>query len=592
MLVYKDRVLESIDALVTGTGTLTLDGEVDGFRDFSAIGNGNQCFYSLWEVDADGNPNGGWEVGIGQYTSSGSLLARLNVLASSTAGSGAVPVIASKSAVVSGTGASVATNAPSGVAVGDLLILFLAFSGATAPTKPSTWDLLGLVASANSSIVVYTKRANGSSDDTPTVALAASSNHASSTYRITGAGDFELSVAVVDTTSDTDTSIDAFVCSGNNRLHLLAFNLPSSTTVSSWPFSLVSETSHTSSTGLSIGSAERDSGSASAGTATFTIATRKAWCNLLIKPAAYDRINLGSGTKRVMCTVAAAKIKLPDVQMFTTAGTHTWVKPPGCKLVEVVLIGGGGGGGSGRKGATADAGRTGGRSGAGGGITTGTFDADDLGAVETVTVAAGGTGGVSQTTNSTDGNAGTNGGASTFGNWLRAGAGAAGGGGTTANQGAAVAGGNDSLVSLAGGSAAGVTASTGVGASAANNTAARPTGGGAGGGLVQTTDALGAAGSGGTLTGSSVFPTAVAGGAAGTAGGAGGNGNTFEFLRGLTIGTGGGGGHGSATTDAGAGGNGGNYGAGGGGGGASKDATGNSGAGGDGATGACMVISS
>jgi hypothetical protein len=591
MLVYKDRVLESIDALVTGTGTLTLDGEVDGFRDFSAIGNGNQCFYSLWEVDADGNPNGGWEVGIGQYTSSGSLLARLRVLASSLSQqsiTGAYLQSATSSSDLS-TYTFSAQNL--GTAASDRYIIVGVTHRGTGVISTVTVDGIAaaeLVVIANGSTQVGLYLASvptGTSGDV-VVTLSTTTNRCGvHMWRAVGLGE----------ASAFDTlAIAANILQGAVEVPAGGFTVAVALNSQSDTFTWTGLTEdHDSVADVTMSAASKSSSSAEGITVSLSYGTGANIPALAVASfAPQTRINLGSGTKRVMCTVAAAKIKLPDVQMFTTAGTHTWVKPPGCKLVEVVLIGGGGGGGSGRKGATADAGRTGGRSGAGGGITTGTFDADDLGAVETVTVAAGGTGGVSQTTNSTDGNAGTNGGASTFGNWLRAGAGAAGGGGTTANQGAAVAGGNDSLVSLAGGSAAGVTASTGVGGSAANNTVARPTGGGSGGGLVQTTDALGAAGSGGTLTGSSVFPNAVAGGAAGTAGGPGGNGNTIEFLRGLTIGTGGGGGHGSATTDAGAGGNGGNYGAGGGGGGASKDATGNSGAGGDGATGACMVISS
>ena len=37
----------------------------------------------------------------------------------------------------------------------------------------------------------------------------------------------------------------------------------------------------------------------------------------------------------------------PDVQMFQTAGSTTWTKPPGCTRVYIEVISGGGGGGSG-----------------------------------------------------------------------------------------------------------------------------------------------------------------------------------------------------------------------------------------------------
>ncbi len=76
---FFDRVRET--SATTGTGTLTLAGAVTGFRSFSAVGDGARTYYS---IEA---PDGGWEVGIGTYTSSGTTLSRDTVLASSNAGS-------------------------------------------------------------------------------------------------------------------------------------------------------------------------------------------------------------------------------------------------------------------------------------------------------------------------------------------------------------------------------------------------------------------------------------------------------------------------------------------------------------------------
>lgn len=78
--VLKDRVKET--STTTGTGTFTLAGAATGFQSFSVIGNGNSTFYCIVDSAA-----GAWEVGIGTYTSSGTLLSRDTVLESSNSGS-------------------------------------------------------------------------------------------------------------------------------------------------------------------------------------------------------------------------------------------------------------------------------------------------------------------------------------------------------------------------------------------------------------------------------------------------------------------------------------------------------------------------
>ena len=76
-LVVKDRVQET--STTTGTGTFTLAGAVTGFQAFSVIGDGNTTYYAIV---------GGaeWEVGLGNYTSSGTTLARTTILESSNGG--------------------------------------------------------------------------------------------------------------------------------------------------------------------------------------------------------------------------------------------------------------------------------------------------------------------------------------------------------------------------------------------------------------------------------------------------------------------------------------------------------------------------
>jgi hypothetical protein len=79
-LVLDDRVQET--TTVTGTGTATLLGAVQGFQSFSVIGNANTTYYTI-----AGQGTSEWEVGLGTYTSSGTTLARTTVLDSSNAGS-------------------------------------------------------------------------------------------------------------------------------------------------------------------------------------------------------------------------------------------------------------------------------------------------------------------------------------------------------------------------------------------------------------------------------------------------------------------------------------------------------------------------
>lgn len=74
-LVLSDRV--KVRSTSTGTGVFALENAVQGFQDFSVIGDGNETFYGI--VDALGN----WEIGRGTYTASGNTLSRDQVLESS-----------------------------------------------------------------------------------------------------------------------------------------------------------------------------------------------------------------------------------------------------------------------------------------------------------------------------------------------------------------------------------------------------------------------------------------------------------------------------------------------------------------------------
>ena len=75
-LVLADRVKET--TTTAGTGTITLDGATTGFQSFAVVGNGNTTYYTI--AAQTGTE---WEVGIGTYTSAGTLFARTTVLANS-----------------------------------------------------------------------------------------------------------------------------------------------------------------------------------------------------------------------------------------------------------------------------------------------------------------------------------------------------------------------------------------------------------------------------------------------------------------------------------------------------------------------------
>jgi len=74
-LVLADRVRETTQT--TGTGTITLDGAVQGFQSFTVIGNNNTTYYTI-------NRGSEWEVGLGTYY--GGTLSRDTIYASSNSG--------------------------------------------------------------------------------------------------------------------------------------------------------------------------------------------------------------------------------------------------------------------------------------------------------------------------------------------------------------------------------------------------------------------------------------------------------------------------------------------------------------------------
>jgi hypothetical protein len=264
------------------------------------------------------------------------------------------------------------------------------------------------------------------------------------------------------------------------------------------------------------------------------------------------------------------------ITYITATGANSYTIPAGCSTLDVTIVGGGAGGGSG---AYAASGNVGGGSGGGaGGYSRQIFQASALTSPVTVTVGAGGTGGVAVTTPSA-GNAATNNAGSTlFGGYMWAHGGAVGGAGNATN-GSAVGGGAGGAGMIIG-SAGGPTVTTAAigGAGVASTTS----GGGAGGG-VNTNAAFGGGGAAAPFLGANGNSSSggVVGGASPT--------NGSAVIQAETA-PGGGGGAAALSGAAQQGANGqANTGSGGGGGGASQNGT-TSGAGGNGGSGFALIV--
>ena len=264
-----------------------------------------------------------------------------------------------------------------------------------------------------------------------------------------------------------------------------------------------------------------------------------------------------------------------DVQIFSTSGT--WTKPSGARYVEVFMWAGGGGGGGGRKGAAGTT-RGGGGGGGSGAYHEMKMSAVVLPATVSVTVGAGGLGGLPQATNSTDGGAfRSNSGDSVFGAWGRVSGGNGGGSGTNGSGGSGGSSGNGlGIASGSGGSGGGAGGGSSGGQAPAPYVGAGSGGGGAG---ISSANAYFTGGTGARNFSRYVTESATAAGA-----------NGLSRDSGDFVGGNGGGGGTSTSTSSQNGGNGGWPGGGGGGGSAGIDNVTNGGGGGDGANGAVIVI--
>lgn len=133
--VLADRVKDT--TTTTGTGTVTLSGTAPiGYVSFgTAIGNGNNTYYTI-------TAGSEWEVGIGTYTAAGVTLSRDTVLASSAGGTTKVTFSAgTKDVFVTyPAGRAVFLSTDGSITVGNSL-LTLSTTGAV--TSPSLGDAVG-----------------------------------------------------------------------------------------------------------------------------------------------------------------------------------------------------------------------------------------------------------------------------------------------------------------------------------------------------------------------------------------------------------------------------------------------------------------
>ena len=139
-LALSNRVQETATANTTVSFTLT--GAVAGFQTFAAIGNTNTTYYSATDA------SGGWEVGLGTYSTTGPTLTRTTIYASSNAGSavtfsGAVNVFVTypsgRSVNLDASGnVSALGNVSSGVWQGSTVAVAYGGTGVTASSGPNS----------------------------------------------------------------------------------------------------------------------------------------------------------------------------------------------------------------------------------------------------------------------------------------------------------------------------------------------------------------------------------------------------------------------------------------------------------------------
>ena len=189
LITPPNRVLET--STTTGTGTYTLAGAVTGYRPASAVcANGATAYYYSEDVNANGVPLGGWETGIGTW-STGGTLARTTIHESSNAnaavnwaaGTRRISLSLTAESIASFFGANISMGASAnGTTEGSAVGTFANGStyGAAIGSNSdgnSSGAAMGYYASGGSGGAAIGRSANGTSDG---AALGQSSNGSSS----------------------------------------------------------------------------------------------------------------------------------------------------------------------------------------------------------------------------------------------------------------------------------------------------------------------------------------------------------------------------------------------------------------------------
>jgi hypothetical protein len=170
--------------------------------------------------------------------------------------------------VASGTGTSISTNAPSGVAAGDRLLLAVAVKTKLQADTPSGWTLTHYVESGTNTVglTVFRRVADGTAADTPTVALSSSLDYTAIICRLS-AGAFDVGNTTLSAFASSLALPTATVAANGSFGLYLAAHSSASAQVFTWPSGWTKHSDNFGSGGT-IGVAHRtlDAGTSPSGT--------------------------------------------------------------------------------------------------------------------------------------------------------------------------------------------------------------------------------------------------------------------------------------------------------------------------------------